>query len=383
MHNHSFTRRQVFTAAGLAGLATLPACFAGKSERLTITKIEVFQVVVPMQDDIINSPEFNPDALSEFPKGPKVIIKLHTDSGLVGIGETSRNVPKDGALENARHLEGQAVLDLNLPRLALPDGRSRAGFEIALYDVVGKAFGWPVYQLLGGLAQDKVYVPYWCGRKNPVDAKRVAERTLKGGFTSLKMKGRPEDPITDAVRAVREVAPDVQITVDFNRHYETAEEFLPIGRALDEIASMRTIEDPVDDLGELAKIAEALETPITLTPRSRKHIVEAARQGACRFINTGPRPSMMSFVINAALAEAFDMPCWHGSGHELGIKDAAFVQSCAAAGNCTLPSDILSHQRVDDLIVEPINIKDSFAMVPRTPGLGVRLDEDAVGRFSV
>ena len=249
MHSHSFTRRQVFSAAGLAGLAALPACSAGKSERLTITKIEVFQVVVPMQDDIINSPEFNPDPLSEFPKGPKVIVKLHTDSGLVGIGETSRNVPREGALENARHLEGQAVLDLNLPRLALPDGRSRAGFEIALYDVVGKAFGWPVYQLLGGLAQDRVYVPYWCGRKNPVDAKRVAERTLNGGFTSLKMKGRPEDPIAEAVRAVSEVAPDVQITVDFNRHYETAEEFLPIGRALDGIGSMRTIEDPVDDLG--------------------------------------------------------------------------------------------------------------------------------------
>ena len=383
MHGNSLTRRQVLSAAGLAGIAALPACSAGKSERLTITKIEVFQVVVPMQDDIINSPEFNPDPLSEFPKGPKVIVKLHTDSGLVGIGETSRNVPREGALENARHLEGQAVLDLNLPRLELPDGRSRAGFEIALYDVVGKAFGWPVYQLLGGLAQDKVYVPYWCGRKNPVDAKRVAERTLNGGFTSLKMKGRPEDPIAEAVRAVREVAPDVQITVDFNRHYETAEEFLPIGRALDGIGSMRTIEDPVDDLGELAKIAEALDIPITLTPRSRKHIVEAARLGACRFINTGPRPSMMSFVINVALAEAFDMPCWHGSGHELGIKDAAFVQSCAAAGNCTLPSDILSHQRVDDLIVEPINIQDSHAIVPHAPGLGVRLDEDALARFSV
>ena len=92
---------------------------------------------------------------------------------------------------------------------------------------------------------------------------------------------------------------------------------------------------------------------------------------------------MMSFVINVALAEAFDMPCWHGSGHELGIKDAAFVQSCAAAGNCTLPSDILSHQRVDDLIVEPINIQDSHAIVPHAPGLGVRLDEDALARFSV
>lgn len=368
---------------GLAGLASIPSCAAGKSERLKITKIDIFQVVVPVQDDMINSPEFDPDGLSEFPKGPKVIIKLHTDSGLFGIGETSREVPKEGALENARHLEGQNILDLNLPRLELPDRATRSGFEIALYDAVGKAFGWPIYQLLGGLAQDKVYVPYWCGRKNPVDAKRVAERTLKGGFTSLKMKGRPGDPIVEAVRAVKEVAPDVKITVDFNRHYKTAEEFLPIGRALDEIGNMRTIEDPVDDLGEMAKIAEALSTAITLTPGSREQLVKAAKMGACELINTGPGPSMMSFVINVAVAEAFGMPCWHGSGHELGIKDAAFVQSCAAAANCTLPSDILSHQRVDDLLVEPINIKDSYAIVPHNPGLGVELDEDAVAKYSV
>ena len=369
--------------AGLAGLASLPSGAAGKSERLKITKVEIFQVVVLMQDDIINSPEFNPDVLSEFPKGPKVIIKLHTDSGLVGIGETPREVPKEGALENARHLEGQNVLDLNLPRLVLPDDLTRDGFEIALYDVVGKAFGWPVYQLLGGLAQDKIYVPYWCGRKNPVDAKRVAERALKGGYTSLKMKGRPGDPIVDAVRAVQEVAPDLQITVDFNRHFETAEEFLPTGRALEEIGNMRTIEDPVDDLGELTKITEALDTAITLTPSSREHLVEAAKMGACDWINTRPQPSMMSFVINVAVAETFGMPCWHGSSHDLGIKDAAYVQASAAAANCTLPSDILSHHRVDDLLVEPINIKDSYAIVPHTPGLGVELDEDAVEKYSV
>lgn len=379
-----FRRRAMLGGGmGLAGLAAVPLNAAGKSERLKITKVEVFQVVVPVQDDIINSPEFGPDGLTQFPKGPKVILRLHTDSGLIGIGETSRSVAKDRALRNAKHLEGQNALDLNLPRLKLPDGSTRSAFEIALYDVVGKAFGWPVYQLLGGLAQEKVYVPYWCGRKNAVDAKRVAQRTLRGGFTSLKMKGRPEDPIVDAVRAVRDVAPQVKITVDFNRHYKTAAEFLPIGRALDEIGNMRTIEDPVDDLGELAKIRQALQTAITLTPRSGKQIVEAAKVGACQLINTGPSPSMMSFVMNVALAEAFGMPCWHGSGHELGIRDAAMVHSCAAAANCTLPSDILSYQRVDDLLVKPIPIVGSYAIVPHTPGLGVELDRDAVAKYSV
>lgn len=390
MTKQSLSRRQLLAGtAGLAGLSTLPFCAAGKSERLKITKIEIFQVAIPIQDDIINSPEFGPDGLTEFPKGPKVIIKLHSDSGIFGIGETGRTDPdgaaghKEAALENAAFLEGKNALDLNLPRLELPKGATRDGFEIALYDLVGKAFGWPVYNLLGGLAQDKVYVPYWCGRKNPVDAKRVAERTLKGGFTSLKMKGRHGDPIVEAVQAVNEIAPDVKITVDFNRHYDTAEEFLPIGQALEEIGNMRTIEDPVNEVSELAKIANELETAITLTPRNGKHIVEAALAGACDLINTGPRPSMMSFVINAGVSGAFGMPCWHGSGHELGIKDAAMMQSCAAAANCTLPSDILSHQRVDNLIVEPINIKDSYVIVPDTPGLGVELDEDALQKFSV
>jgi hypothetical protein len=56
-------------------------------------------------------------------------VKLHTDSGLVGIGETSRSVPKEGALENARSLMGQNALDLNLPRLKLPQRRHAIGFR--------------------------------------------------------------------------------------------------------------------------------------------------------------------------------------------------------------------------------------------------------------
>ena len=102
------------------------------------------------------------------------------------------------------------------------------------------------------------------------------------------MKGRPGDPILEAVRAVSQVAPDVKITVDFNRHYETAAEFLPIGEALDEIGNMRTIEDPVGDLGELAKLNKSLKTPITLTAGGPARIIAGIQAEACRYINTGP-----------------------------------------------------------------------------------------------
>lgn len=381
-----FSRREFAgVLAGACGLAALPACTAGKSEKVKITKVELFRVAVPMQDDIISSPELGPDALTEFPSIPKYIIKLHTDSGIVGIGETPRAVEESDVRPNAEFLEGKNLFDLNLANIGLPNRRTYSGFEIALYDALGKAVGWPVYQLLGGKAQDKVYVTYWCGRKNAADAVRVAERALAGGFTNLKMKGRPGDPIVEAVESVAKTAPDLKVTVDFNSYYEKAEDFLPIGQALDKIGNMLTIEDPVkrDALDQYARLEELLETPITLTAGNASRIVAGVKAGACTYINTGPNPGMLGFVKNAYVAGGAGMPVWHGSGHELGIKDAAFIHSCAAAENCTLASDALSYQRVDDLLVEAIPIEASYATVPDRPGLGVELDEDAVGRFGV
>jgi muconate cycloisomerase len=385
------TRRQVSRrsmlalAGGSAGLATLPSNAAGASERIRVTRLELFRVIVPMQDDIINSPEFSPDALSEFPSIPKFIIKMHTDSGIVGIGETSREVNESGVRRNAAAVSGANVLDLNLARLDLPDPASYSGFEMALYDIAGKAFHWPVYRLLGGLAQPKTLVNYWCGRKNPTDIRRVAQRAVAGHFQGIKIKGRPGDPVVKSVAAVAEVAPQLKITVDFNGHHKSVAEFLPIGQGLDAIGNMLVIEDPItkSDWAGYRELKTKLKTPIALHLGDPKAMIEAIRAGACSIFNTAPAPSMPSFVSNCYLAGAAGMPVWHGSGHELGILDAAMLHSCAASPNCTLPSDILSYERVDDLIVHPINIRDSYAIVSDQPGLGVELDEDAVHRYQV
>src|SRR4029077_7072020 len=100
-----FSRRNLLHAAGACGLAALPSNAAGPKDRLTITKVELFRTVVPMQDDIISSPELGPDTLTEFPSIPKFIVKLHTDSGIVGIGETSRGLEERRVRQNAAALE--------------------------------------------------------------------------------------------------------------------------------------------------------------------------------------------------------------------------------------------------------------------------------------
>src|SRR3979411_1498986 len=116
----SFTRREIFHAAGAAGLAALPANAVGRSERLKITKVELFKVVVPMQPDIISSPELGPDALTEFPSIPKFIVKLQTDAGIIGVGETYRGLEEAAVRRNGASLAGKNIFDMNLTRLDLP-----------------------------------------------------------------------------------------------------------------------------------------------------------------------------------------------------------------------------------------------------------------------
>jgi muconate cycloisomerase len=379
------SRRAIFQAAGAAGLAAMPASAAGASDRLKITKIELFKVVVPMQPDIISSPELGPDALTEFPSIPKFIVKVRTDAGIVGIGESYRGLEESAVRRNAASLEGKNIFDMNLTRLNLPSRAGYEAFEMAFYDAVGKAIGWPVYQLLGGLAQPKVLVNYWCGRKNPVDMRRVAERAVQGKFQGIKVKGRPGDPIVKAVEAIASVSPSLKVTVDFNAHHKTAAEFLPIGKGLDSAGNMLMIEDPIakNDMAGYRELRRQLKTPLALHLGNPKQMIQAIKAEACTIFNTGPYSSLASFISNAYLAGAAGMPVWHGSGHELGILDAAMLHSCAAAANCTLPSDILSYERVDDLIVKPIDIRESYAYPSDSPGLGVELDEDAVRRYKV
>jgi len=367
---------------GVAGLAALPVSVAGATERLRITRVDLFRVAVPMQEDIVHSAEIvEPD----FTMVPKYILKVHTDSGIVGIGETVRGENGDRLRQNIESIRGKNILDFNLTRLQLANPAGYAAFEMALYDIVGKAVGWPVWRLLGGLAQPKVLVGYWCGRKNATDMRRVAQRAVAGKFTSIKMKCKEGDPVVKAVEAIAEVSPALKVIVDPNTRYASFQSFLPVGKALDRIGNMLVIEDPFDktDYAGYRELRRQVKTDVALHLADPKLMIRGIRENACSVFNTGAAPSMASFVSNCYLAAAAGMPVWHGSGHDMGICDAAYLHSCAAARNCTLPSDILSYQRVDDLLVRPIEIRDSYAIVPDRPGLGVELDEDAVRKYAV
>ena len=387
MNPNTFSRRHLIGAAGLAvgaaaGCSAPPENAAGKSDRLKITKIDMFQVAVPMQDDIIYSPEFV--ETPSFDMVPKWIMKMHTDAGIIGIGESNRGADGAKIRATADAITGKNVFDFNLTNLDLPDGHGYEVFESALYDIVGKAVGWPVYRLLGGLAQRKVLVGYWCGRKNAEDMRRVAQRAKEGNFTTIKIKCILEDPVADVIQAIADEAPGIKAIVDPNERFYTYEQCLPLAKKLDEIGNMMVLEDPFPkkDHEGYRKLKDQVSYMVCHHQSNPLEMIKAYSADAVDMFNTSPA-SMPRFVSNCYIAKAMGYDVWHGSSHDMGIRDATYLHACAAAANCTYPSDILSYQRVDDLIVEPIEIKDSYAIVSDKPGLGVELDDDAVKKYAV
>ena len=383
MNPEAFSRRHLIGAAGAtAGLAVLPTNAVGKTDRLKITRIDMFRVAVPMQDDIIYSPEYVETPL--FSMVPKWIVKIHTDAGITGIGESNRGADGAKIRKAADAIIGTNVFDFNLTDLALPDRHAYDVFEVALYDVVGKAVGWPVYRLLGGLAQRKVLVGYWCGRKNAADMRRVAQRAKAGKFTSIKIKCKLSDPVVEVIEAIADEAPGIKAIVDPNQRFYSYEQCLPVAKELDKIGNMMVLEDPFpkEDHEGYRKLKDQVSYMVCHHQSNPLEMIKAYSAGAVDMFNTSPA-SMPRFVSNCYIAEAMGYEVWHGSSHDMGIRDASYLHACAAASNCTYPSDILSYQRVDDLIVAPIEIKDSFAIVSDKPGLGVELDEDAVKKYAV
>ncbi len=188
-----------------------------------------------------------------------------------------------------------------------------------------------------------------------------------------------------ALETFASVSPALKITVDLMGSYPDA--FLPVMKEFERVGNVLVVEDPpprVDALDAYRDLRRQTKIPIAmhlyLNRENVRGMIKAIGAEACSVFNLGAG-SMAEFVAKSYLAGEAGIPVWHGSAHELGVLDAAMLHTCAASPNCTYPSDILSFQRVHNLLAKPFSIKDSRIAVSDEPGLGVELDDDAVKRY--
>ncbi len=374
---------------------------------MKITQIDVWTVVVPVFPEAVHSEEYG--GYPDWARVPKQIIRMHTDEGITGIGETGRGQSTQVVAQAAEQLKGRDVMQMCLqnvfrseplkPNPESPEdweidpGPYPTGyeaFEMAVFDLIGKRLDVPVHALLGGACRDKVRADFWIGHQTPEHTGRSTKIAIERGFTGLKTKCRIQEPMAERIRAVWEVGgSDFKMTVDPNERFYTVEQTLELADQIKELENVEVFEDPIpkkglrdDVLAQYRYMRGELPFPLALHLGGASDVIKAIRADAVDYLNLGG--SMVNFVKAAAIAQAAGIPVWHGSGNDLGIMERSYLHAAAVAPNCVLASDFVgSWTRVDDLITEGFTFEKGYTPVPQSPGLGCELDLDALEKYRV
>jgi muconate cycloisomerase len=330
-----------------------------------------------------------------------VLVEVETDNGLVGIGESVAAFPAEGtvaALQGVAPLFiGEPVFDIErLVTGARHLGSFNhtpwsanfvlAGLEMALWDILGKAAGWPVYRLLGGAVRDEVdYFGFVQGDTTEELAEDARDLAAAGyGVIYLKV-GRGEVADLRNTAAVREAIGDRRLRLDPNCAWSVAE-------AIHMIARLREFEPdwieqptPLMSIAALRQVKEPVSVPIAadqavFTPAD---VYEICRQRAADVIVLSPHEAggLLAFGKAAAIAEAAGVSvCLHGQGVS-GITDCAQHHLGLRTVNLTEGNQLMHQLLVEDLITAPdlTPVQGKLGLLDR-PGLGVELDRDAVRR---
>ncbi|MDH3445490.1 MAG: mandelate racemase/muconate lactonizing enzyme family protein [Deltaproteobacteria bacterium] len=264
-----------------------------------------------------------------------------------------------------------------------------SGIDIALWDILGKVRGVPLYQLLGGKFRDKV--PVYATALYPEEPSNVAARArafADQGFHGVKIKvGFDLDQDVRIVRAVRrELGKDFIVMTDANQGY-TLEAALRAAAAFAD-SDVYWLEEPlfVEDVEGHAALRERGKVPIAVGENLQTC-------GAFRdFIVSGAVDYLQPDVARAggvteirkiaALAETHRVPVsFHTWGDAVAL--AASVQISAAVQNCiVMELDFTYNPLREELLREPFKVENGFLTPPERPGLGVELDPEALRRFA-
>ncbi|MDP2953792.1 MAG: enolase C-terminal domain-like protein, partial [Chloroflexota bacterium] len=293
---------------------------------MKITSTDIWTVVVPTIPGRVHSPIYGP---AGWDMVPKHIIRLNTDAGYYGLGETERGCPREEVEALARALEGKDPRELLLQELPAaapvetdairrsagtrwwegeaggPNIRGYNAFEMAVIDLLGRIYERPAHWFLGGAVRDKVASDYWIGHQTPEDAAENTKLALQAGFTGMKMKCTVDEPLVERCKAIWAVAgPEFRLTIDPNTRFYRLNEALALAKELVKWGRVETFEDPMHkwNLDWYRLFREAGVVPVALHLGDPHEIIRAIKREAVDYLNLGG--SMVQFVRNAAIAHA-------------------------------------------------------------------------------
>jgi len=346
-----------------------------------------------------------------------LFVKLDTDTGVVGWGEAYTQADRDRAMlahleEMGRYLVGRSpfaikhftsvmYLDYAMRRGAMDFWCAQSALEQALWDVVGKVCGQPVYNLLGGPCRDRirVYANGWSdASSSPDDFARAAANIVARGFDALKFDpfsnpwrthvGRAEENLAvERVRAVREaVGPKVEILVEVHRRL-APNEAIRVAHRLEEFEPF-WYEEPIDaeDVDSLAEVRRRIGLPVVTGEAlySKNQYAEVFARRAADILNPDVCNcgGILALKEIAAMAEPFHVTVapHNYNSTTLGLASTLAVSAC-------IPNFLITEYFVNfedrgrEISRLPFEVTNGFIPLPTAPGLGIELDEAALRRY--
>jgi len=360
------------------------------------------------------------------------VVEIHTDEGIVGIGESDTNpwAAKAFIESPTTHTMGIGIRDTLIGRDPLQieelwevmytgtmmPGRRGLGVsaigavEMALWDIKGKALGEPCWKLLGEPAQNAV-TPYAslqpAGGDIDTYTKSLSDwvvRAREYGFTAAKLEvtlggpyahgglDAPLDKTYDVVAACREaIGADFTILVDVQYAFRTAEQALPVLKRMEEL-DLFFIETPlyIDDLEQYAILHDNLDIRIAAGEwqTTRFEFIDLMDRGKIDVAQpdvgrVGGLLEAQKVCQLAAERDKIIVPhCWKS-----GIGIAASAHMAFNAPNCAyieyLPPELCHSVMRKELVAEELVMTDGVIPLPTKPGLGIELNREVLERLTV
>ena len=363
---------------------------------MKITTVEAIPFAIPYRKPL----RF---ASGEVDTAAHILVRVHTDTGLVGTaeapprpftyGETQASIKAVIETIFAPQLAGMSPLAREAVHAKLDrtvgNPAAKSAIDMALWDLIGQDLGVSVTELLGGYC-DRMRVSHMVGFAQPGEMVEEAERMRDVyGITTFKVKvgRRPVQLDVDVCRALRAaLGDDVELYIDGNRGW-TASEAASALRALDDLGLLFAEElCPADDVLGRRWLAQQSRIPLYADESAarpgevtRELLAGAAHGISLKTARTGFTYSQRVLSLCAGLG--VEVVLGSQIDGQLGSLcaaafGAAFELSTRRAGELSNFLDM-----TDDLLAEPLRIEHGELRVPQGHGLGIQLDEDKLAHY--
>lgn len=368
---------------------------------MKIDRLELFEIEVALSKPYQLSKE-----VGTIIQARAIVIKITTDEGIVGFGEANPTM-KIGGESSAtvkatlRHDIGPRLINKNplqiskiekdIDDIINANWAAKAAVNIALYDIAGKAYGLPVYKLLGGNIVSKLPLLWPLGSGTVDDDHTVIMDKFKEGYRTFMLKtgALPIAKEIERIKAIRQnLQNEIYLIVDANQGW-TVLETLEFVKGLDGYR-IDMIEQPLkrSDQNGIEKVRKATHWLISadeslITEEDAKNLID--KQSADVFsIKIAKNGGIGKSQKISSLAQSYGLKCLMNSEIEFGI-----TQSASLHLGCTLNNLVnFGHAYMSPLrISEDITNYEHFVekgevFIPEEPGLGISISFERLKHYT-